>query len=134
MAAIVGYLGQVGVGSATAANIKQWELPLAADKYEVTPINIAAPGWKQYLPGLTGSEAKIDVFFDTTDTNGQVALQNAILNGTSVTLKLFLTASTSHNYYSGTAYVTGLDVKTPVNGAVEAAITAIFSGAITFTT
>ena len=130
MAAIVGYGGLVKVGASTAANIKQWELPLLADKYDVTPINIAAPGWKQYLPGLTGSEAKIDVFFDTTDTNGQVAIQSAILNGTSISLTLALSAT--HNY-AGTAYVTGLDIKVPVNGPEEAAITCIFSGAITYT-
>jgi hypothetical protein len=134
MAALVGYQGQVLVGATSCANIKQWELPLLADKYDVTPLNIAAPGWKAYLPGLTGSEAKIDVFFDTTDTTGQVALQSAILAGTSVTLKLCLTSSTSHNYYSGTAYVTGLDIKVPVNGPIEASLTAIYSGAIAFTT
>jgi Phage tail tube protein len=134
MAALVGYAGSVKVGSTQAANIKQWELPLLADKYDVTPLNIAAPGWKSYLPGLTGSEAKIDVFFDTTDTNGQVALQSAILNGTSVTLALQLTSSASHNYYSGTAYVTGLDIKVPVNGPIEASLTCIYTGAITFTT
>jgi predicted secreted protein len=130
MAAIVGYGGSVKIGANTAANIKQWELPLAADKYEVTPMNISAPGWKTYLPGLTGAEAKIDVFFDTSDTNGQVALQNAILNGTSVSLTLAV--SSSHNY-AGTAFVTGLDVKVPVNGPVEASLTCIFSGAITYT-
>ncbi len=130
MAAIVGYAGNVKVGSNAVASVKQWELPLAADKYDVTGLGLAAPGWKSYLAGLTGAEAKVDVFLDPTDTNGQVAIQSAILAGTSITLNLYTTSS---HYFGGTAYVTGMDIKTPVNGPIEAALTCIFSGAITYT-
>lgn len=130
MAAIVGYAGAVKVGANAVASVKQWELPLLADKYDVTSLGVAAPGWKSYLAGLTGAEAKVDVFLDPTDTNGQIALQNAILNGTSVTLNLYTTAS---HFFGGTAFVVGMDIKAPVNGPIEAALTAVFSGAISYT-
>ena len=130
MAAIVGYAGNVKISSTAVASVKQWELPLAADKYDVTSLGAAAPGWKSYLAGLTGAEAKVDVFLDPTDSTGQIALQNAILNGTTVTLNLYTTAS---HFFGGTANVFGMDIKTPVNGPIEAALTCCYTGAITYT-
>lgn len=125
--AIVGYNGNVKIGATAVLNVKQWEMPLAADMYDVS---VLGNQWKQYLPGLTGSEAKIDVFLDPTDSTGQIALQNAILNNTSVALNLY---TTSAHFYGGTAFVKGLDIKDPVNAPVEANFTAVFSGTISYT-
>lgn len=118
------------VGSTTAANVKQWELPLVADKYDVSAINQTTPVWKSYIPGLLGTEAKIDVFWDTADTNGQMALQTSFLAATTVTLVLHLSSS---HYYTATAYVTGLDIKVPVNGPQECSITCTVTGSVVYT-
>src|SRR6266849_5534007 len=98
MAAIVGYKGLVKLGANQVANLDSWELPLAADMYDITAFNTT--GWKSFLPGLNGVDAKVTGNYDNTDTNGQVALQNAFLNGTSVSASLYVTAT---NHYDFTA-------------------------------
>lgn len=130
--AVAGYGGVAKIGSNAIAQVKQWELPLAADMYDVSVMGTV---WKQNLPGLIGSDAKVDMFFDLTDTNGQVAMQNAIINGTSVTLNLLTSNAQSAvvHTYSGTAFVKSFDVKDVVNGAEELAVTLVFSGTISYT-
>lgn len=129
--AVAGYGGSVKIGANTVANVTQWELPLAADLYDVS---VLGNQWKQYIAGLLGSDAKIDVKFDLTDTTGQVAIQTAMLAGTSVSLTLTTSnanGATAHTY-SGTAFVKGIDIKDPVNAPEEASLTLTFTGAITY--
>lgn len=129
--AVAGYGGSVKISTNTVAQVKQWELPLAADLYDTSVLGVQ---WKQYISGLLGSDAKVDVFFDLTDTNGQVAIQTAFLAGTSVSLSLLTSTAggaTQHTY-SGTAFVKGIDIKDPVNAPEEASLTLTFSGAITY--
>jgi predicted secreted protein len=127
MAAIAGFNGSVSQGTNTVANVQSWELPLAAGMYDVS---VMGTSWQQYIPGLNGAKGKISGFFDTTDTNGQVALLNAELNGTLMTLKLYVSAT---HYFSGSAYISDVDVKTPVNAPVTADFSAQFTGAISYT-
>lgn len=127
MAAVAGYGGSMKVGTYTAANIKDWDLPLASDIYDAS---VLGTNWKQYLPGLVGATAKADAFFDTTDTNGQLALMNACMNGTLMTVALY--TSTSH-YFSGSAYIKQFDVKTDVGGIITAAIDIQYTGTVSFT-
>lgn len=130
MAAVAGYGGSVSVSSAVVAHVKQWELPLASDLYDVSELG---NGWKLYVPGLLGSDAKIDVFFDLSDTTGQKAIQDAIFARTLLTITLTTSdagGATAHTY-TGTAYVKGIDIKDPVGAPEEASLTLTFSDAIT---
>lgn len=132
MGAVAGYGGTAKVGSNTIAEVKQWEIPLAADLYDVS---VLGSQWKSYIPGLLGSDAKVDVFLDLTDSTGQVAIQTAMLGGTSISLSLLTSTAggaTAHTY-SGTAYVKGIDIKDPVNAPEEASLTLAFTGQISYT-
>lgn len=129
--AVAGYGGSVKIGANTVANVKQWELPLGADLYDTSSLGSQ---WKTYVAGLLGSDAKVDVFTDLTDTNGQIAMQSALLGGTTVTLNLLTSTAngaTQHTY-SGTAFVKSLDSKVVVNGVEEMSLTLTFSGTITY--
>lgn len=129
--AISGYGGIAKVGANTIAQVKQWELPLAADLYDTSSLGSQ---WKTYVPGLLGAEAKLDLFLDLTDTQGQVALQGAILGSTSITLNLVTSnagGATAHTY-TGTAFVKSWDVKDPVNAPEEVSATVTYSGQISF--
>lgn len=129
--AIAGYGGTAKVGSSAIAQVKQWELPLNADLYDTS---VLGNQWKQYIPGLLGAEAKIDVFLDLTDTTGQVALQTALLNSTSITLNLLTSnaASAVVHTYTGTAYIKSIDIKDPVNAPEEASLTVTYSGTVSY--
>lgn len=129
--AVAGYGGVVKVSTNTVAQVKQWELPLGADLYDTS---VFGSQWKQYIAGLLGSDAKVDVFLDLTDSTGQVALQTALLGGTTVSLSLLTSnanSATVHTY-SGTAFVKSIDIKDPVNAPEEASLTLTFSGAISY--
>jgi predicted secreted protein len=127
MAAIVGYAGAAKLSTNTIAQIKSWEMSPNVDLADVT---VFGDQWKDYLPTLVGADPKIEGFYDMTDTNGQVALQNALLGGTSVSLRLYVDAT---HYYSGTAYLKSMNVKAAVDGVVEFSADLSFSGAITYT-
>lgn len=128
---VAGYGGVVKVGSNAVANVRSWELPLTADLQDVSVLGV---GWHQYLPTLNGSDVKLDLIFDLTDTTGQVALHTAWLNGTSVSLSLLTSNAQSAvvHTYSGTAYIATIDIKDDVKTEETASVTAKFTGAITY--
>tara|TARA_R110002020_G_scaffold332992_2_gene548404 strand:- start:108 stop:497 length:390 start_codon:yes stop_codon:yes gene_type:complete len=128
MATHKGSEGTVHVGSNAIAEIKSYALEESADTIEDTTMGDAA---RTYTPSLTTFSGSIDVFWDETDTNGQVAL--AV--GSSVTLKWYPEgAASGDTYYTGTALVTGKNISASFDGMVEASISVQGTGAITTAT
>jgi len=128
MATHKGSEGTVHVGTNAIAEIKSYALEESADTIEDTTMGDAA---RTYTPSLTTFSGSIDVFWDETDTNGQVAL--AI--GSSVTLKWYPEGvSSGDTYYTGTALVTGKNISASFDGMVEASISVQGTGAITTAT
>tara|TARA_R110002126_G_C10190976_1_gene475951 strand:+ start:211 stop:600 length:390 start_codon:yes stop_codon:yes gene_type:complete len=128
MATHKGSEGTVHVGSNAIAEIRSYSLDETADTVEDTTMGDAA---RTYLASLTTFSGSIDVFWDETDTSGQVAL--AV--GSSVTLKWYPEGATSGDtYYTGTALVTGKNISASFDGMVEASISVQGTGAITTAT
>ena len=128
MATHKGSSGLVKNGSNTVAEVRTWTLNTNAETIEDTAMGDSA---RTYLAGLTSADASVDVFWDETDTNGQVALAP----GSSVTLVLYPEgADSGDTYYTGTALVTSKSITGSVDGMVEASISATYSGAVTTAT
>lgn len=128
MATHAGKEGLVKVGTNTVAEVRTWTINTTGDVIEDTAMGDTA---RTYLAGLTAADASIDVFWDETDTNGQVALAP----GSSVTLVLYPEgADAGDTYYTGTAIVTSKSITGSFDGMVEATIAATYSGAVTTTT
>tara|TARA_B100001059_G_C17834531_1_gene587009 strand:+ start:3016 stop:3405 length:390 start_codon:yes stop_codon:yes gene_type:complete len=124
MATHAGKEGLVKVGSNTVAEVRTWTINTNADVIEDTAMGDTA---RTYLSGLTSADASVDLFWDETDTNGQVALAP----GSSVTLVLYPEGSTSGDtYYTGTAIVTSKSITGSFDGMVEASISATYTGAV----
>ena len=124
MATHKGSSGLVKNGSNTVAEVRTWTLNTNADTIEDTAMGDSA---RTYLAGLTSADASVDVFWDETDTNGQVALAP----GSSVTLVLYPEGGDSGDtYYSGTAIVTSKSITGSFDGMVEASISATYTGAV----
>ena len=130
MATHTGSEGTVRVGVNAIAEIRSYSVEETADTVEDTSMGDAYRTFKTTLKGWSGS---VDVFWDETDTNGQVAL----VVGAEVTANFFpegASAGASEKYYSGTAIVTGKTVTGSFDGMVESTITLQGTGALSLLT
>lgn len=120
--------GTVHVGTNAVAEIRSYNVNENADTIEDTAMGDTA---RTYKPSLTSFDGTLDVFWDETDTNGQVAL--AI--GAEVTIKFYPEgAASGDTYYSGTAIVTSRSINSSFDGMVEMSIGVQGTGALTTAT
>lgn len=116
------------VGAAQVAEVKNWSVEPGADMLDTTT---QGSDWKTFIAGLKEWSGSIEGNWTVnTDTNGQKALQDAYLNGTSVSLKLYVNAT---NYYSGTAFIKNLSVEDSVEDLVNVSFEFQGSGALAYT-
>lgn len=128
MATHAGSEGTVKSGANAIAEIRSFSLEESADTIEDTTMGDAS---RTYLTGLKTFSGSVDVFWDETDTDGQVSF--AV--GSSVTLAVYPEGDTAGDtYYSGSAIVTGRTITSSFDGMVEASFTLQGTGALTATT
>lgn len=128
MATHTGSEGTVRVGANAIAEIRSYSLEETADTVEDTSMGDAYRTHKTTLKSFSGS---VDVFWDETDTNGQIAL--AV--GSEVTINFYPEGTTTGDrYYTGTAIVTSKTVTGSFDGMVESTINVQGTGALTFST
>lgn len=126
--ALAGKAGKVMIGTANVAEIKNWSLDTSVDMLDDT---VLGDSWKTFIAGLAEWSASAEgVFAVDTDTNGQTALQTAYLAGTSVTLKLYVSAN---KFYSGTAYISNMSIEDTVEDIVTVSFEFQGSGQLAFT-
>ena len=124
MATHAGSEGTVKSGSNAIAEVRSFSLEETADTIEDTTMGDAS---RTYLTGLKTFSGSVDVFWDETDTDGQVSF--AV--GSSVTLAVYPEGDTAGDtYYSGTAIVTGRTITSSFDGMVEASFTLQGTGAL----
>ena len=114
MTALAGYAGAVKSGSNALLDIDKWDLSIDSDIYDVSSFSNA---WRNQIAGLRKWSGTFSGRQNQSDTTGQVTIQSAVMNGTSLTLGLFTDAT--HNY-SGTAFIKQQQVKAAVNSTVDA--------------
>jgi predicted secreted protein len=131
MAVVRGYGGDVKVGENSVAEVRNWNADIQREELDATHMDPRGNGWREYETGLGSGTGSMDVNWDMTDTTGQKALQNAVLNppATPPTIKLCIGA----NHYSGSIIVTNVSPSVGVDGLAEATINFRFTGQIDFT-
>ena len=128
MATHAGSEGTVKSGANDIAEIRSFSLEESADTIEDTTMGDAS---RTYLTGLKTFSGSVDVFWDETDTDGQVSFSV----GSSVTLAVYPEGDTAGDtYYSGTAIVTGRTITSSFDGMVEASFTLQGTGALATST
>jgi len=125
MATHKGSEGTVKVGANAIAEVRSFSISETGDTIEDTTMGDAA---RTYKPSLTSWSGSVEVYWDETDTNGQVALTV----GAEVTLNVYPEgSSTGADYLTGSAIVTGRTINSSFDGMVEASITVQGNGALT---
>jgi len=125
MATHTGSAGTIKVGAASVAELRSFSIEETADTVETTVMTASA---RTFKPTLTSFSGSADVYWDETDTSGQVALSV----GSEVTIGFYPEGdSSASTYYTGSAIVTGVSRSSSFDGMVEASISLQGNGALT---
>lgn len=128
MATHTGSEGTVKVGANTIAEIRSFSVEETSDTAEDTSMGDSYRTYKTTLKSWSGS---IDVFWDETDTNGQVALSV----GSEVTVNFYPEGTSSTDkYLTGSAIVTSKSVNSSFDGLVESSIKVQGNGSLSTST
>lgn len=111
--ALAGKNGSVKIGANTVAELDEWTYTPATDLINKEAFLSTS---KSHIAGLNDGTGSFKGRHDMTDTNGQLALRNAQLAGTQVTLLLYVDAT---HKYTVPALIKAHPIKAAVNGAVE---------------
>ena len=124
MATFTGKAGVVQTGSNALAEVRSYSITQTGDTTESTSMGDSAKTFEATLTEFSGS---VDVFFDDTDTSGQVSLTI----GSSFTLNLAPEGTGSGSYkLSGSAIVTDITRTAAHDGLVEMSIAFQGTGAL----
>lgn len=129
-----GYLGWVKVATTASptnkvAGVSDISLPFSNAMLDVSNMDATNNGFTQAIPGLGGAKPQIKLWYDPTDTNGQLVLQNAWVNKT---LLYFVASINGTNTATFTAYVSDFNNHGPVNNANDTTATLMMTGTVTF--
>lgn len=129
MANHTGSEGMVKVGGTnTVAEVRSWSLSHESETIEDTAMG---DSFRSHKAGLQSWSGSCDVYFDETDTSGQVALTP----GASLTIGFYPEgADSGDTYYSGTALVTSVERSAELDGMVEQSISLTGVGGLTTAT
>lgn len=97
--------------------------------------NKDSAGWKAMLTGQKNWQISCEGLYNPSSTNGYIALYNAWLAGTLLTLTFgaSINSSPQDYYWVGTAYITSLQQQAPNEGNVTWSVTFQGTGAIAMT-
>lgn len=125
MATHKGSEGTVKVGANAVAEIRSYTIEETADTLDDTTMGDTA---RTRLASLTSFSGSMDVLWDETDTNGQVALTV----GSGATINVYPEGDTSGDaYYTGAIIVTSRNITASHDGLVEMSIGFEGNGALT---
>jgi hypothetical protein len=131
MAATPGYQGQVKISASVIANIKSNQFDMQRQMDDVTVMLATPSPFKVFAPVLIDATFQITANWDLADTNGQLAMQNALIAGT--LLSFVVTPNNGTNTYVFSGYIKKIGVKTDVSKINEASYDIQPSGVITTT-
>ena len=117
------------IGSNKIAEQKAPKLNTAADMIDTTSLDSA--GWKESLAGLKEWSIGTDGNWKFTDTNGQKALWEAYVAGTTVSVEFRLGATVPK--FTGSAFVSKCDIDADVADKVGISFELKGTGALTYT-
>lgn len=131
MAATPGYQGQVKIGANVVANIRSDQFDMQRQMDDLTVMLATPSAFKSFLPVLIDATFQMTANWDLADTNGQLAMQNALIAGT--LLSFTVTPNNGTNTYAFSGYVKKIGVKNDVQKVNEATYDIQPSGTITTT-
>lgn len=126
MATMAGNAGSIKLSTNAIAEMDNWNLDVSPGLEETQAFGDT---WKERALTIKEWSGNASGRLDITDTNGHVAIQTALLAGTTVAVRFYVDGT---HYYSGSAFVQA-SFTAPENGLITASYSFTGTGALSYT-
>ena len=125
-----GRYGQVKLDDVVVANLSNWKLSIKQSLIDVS--HFGNDGWDEVVPGNCSFEGSFEGSYDKEDTNGQVAIQKAIVSGEDLEISFMIDKDDEADKYVGKVKVETIDIDTSPKEIIKISVKFKGNGALTF--
>ena len=125
-----GRYGQVKLDDVVVANLSNWKLSIKQSLIDVS--HFGNDGWDEVVPGNCSFEGSFEGSYDKADTNGQVAIQKAIVSGEDLEISFMMDKNDEADKYVGKVKVETIDIDTSPKEIIKISVKFKGNGALTF--
>ena len=125
-----GRYGQVKLDNVVVANLSNWKLSIKQSLIDVS--HFGNDGWDEVVPGNCSFEGSFEGSYDKADTNGQVAIQKAIVSGEDLEIDFVIDENDTNDKYVGKVKIETIDIDTSPKEVVKISVKFKGNGELTF--
>ena len=125
-----GRYGQVKLDNVVVANLSNWKLSIKQSLIDVS--HFGNDGWDEVVAGNCAFEGSFEGSYDKSDTNGQVAIQKAIVSGEDLEISFMMDKNDEADKYVGKVKVETIDIDTSPKEIIKISVKFKGNGTLTF--
>ena len=125
-----GRYGQVKLDDVVVASLSSWKLSIKQSLIDVS--HFGNDGWDEVVAGNCAFEGSFEGSYDKSDTNGQVAIQKAIVSGEDLEISFMMDKNDEADKYVGKVKVETIDIDTSPKEIIKISVKFKGNGALTF--
>ena len=125
-----GRYGQVKLDDVVVASLSNWKLSIKQSLIDVS--HFGNDGWDEVVAGNCTFEGSFEGSYDKSDTNGQVAIQKAIVSGEDLEISFMMDKNDEADKYVGKVKVETIDIDTSPKEIIKISVKFKGNGALTF--
>ena len=125
-----GRYGQVKLDDVVVANLSNWKLSIKQSLIDVS--HFGNDGWDEVVAGNCTFEGSFEGSYDKSDTNGQVAIQKAIVSGEDLEISFMMDKNDEADKYVGKVKVETIAIDTSPKEIIKITVKFKGNGALTF--
>lgn len=122
--------GQVKLDDVVIANLSNWKLSIKQALIDVS--HFGNDGWDEVVAGNCSFEGSFEGSYDKADTNGQMAIQEAIVSGQDLDIEFIIDKNDETDKYTGKVKIETIDIDTSPKEVVKISVKFKGNGALTF--
>ena len=125
-----GRYGAVKLDNVVVANLSNWKLSIKQSLIDVS--HFGNEGWDEVVAGNCSFEGSFEGSYDKSDTNGQMAIQKAIVSGQDLEIDFMMDKNDETDKYTGKVKVETIDIDTSPKEIIKISVKFKGNGALTF--
>ena len=125
-----GRYGAVKLDNVVVANLSNWKLSIKQSLIDVS--HFGNEGWDEVVAGNCSFEGSFEGSYDKSDTNGQMAIQKAIVSGQDLEIDFMMDKNDETDKYTGKVKVETIDIDTSPKEIIKISVKFKGNGVLTF--